>query len=254
MTDVFASVFEELVPTPPIEHLGASDLSFQGRLDPPLKIYEDGGESGCGGKVWIAGELLCDFLLEKSKDGQLLSKFVKNGKQFNKVLELGSGTGLVGLCIGMHNIMHEVNDMDVYITDIDTLCPLMARNVRMNNLEGRVHPRELFWGDELPAEFRNKDSPVDLILAADCVYLEKAFPLLEMKLLELTANQEVQPVVLMSYRKRRKADKKFFLKIKKHFVITELTDFKRYDEYIKQRTHIFQLVRRSSIKQQQARA
>ncbi len=54
-------------------------------------------------------------------------------------------------------------------------------------------------------EFAKKD--VDVVLAADCVYLEKAFPLLEKTLIDLTTKDTL---VLMSYRKRRKADTKFF--------------------------------------------
>ncbi|AEY96005.1 FADL212Wp [Eremothecium gossypii FDAG1] len=241
MTETFTAVFEDLVEPRPIEHLGQSDLSYQGQLDPPLKIHEDGGESGCGGKVWIAGNLLCEFILEKSKDGRVLSQFPGYERQFKNIIELGSGTGLVGLCVGLHGKYNGATDTNVYITDTEGLCPLMQKNVELNGLDGMVHPRPLFWGEPLSDEFTRQ--PIDLVLAADCVYLEKAFPLLEKTLLDLTAG-ESQPLVLMSYKKRRKADKKFFIKIKKEFDIIEIKDFKSYEDYRRQRTYLFQLVRK----------
>lgn len=86
---------------------------------------------------------------------------------------------------------------------------------------------------------------VDLVLAADCVYLEKAFPLLEKTLLDLT-NCISPPVILMAYKKRRKADKQFFNKIKRNFDVLEIKDFIKFDYYLKQKTHLFQLVRKCS--------
>ncbi|CCD25844.2 putative protein-lysine N-methyltransferase NDAI_0G00680 [Naumovozyma dairenensis CBS 421] len=254
MDDIFGSGFDDLVVARPLEHLGNSDLSFGGRLKNPLKIHEDGGESGCGGKVWIAGELLCEFILEKSNSDDLLNGWASNSKQFRKIVELGSGTGLVGLCIGLLEKNNFHKDIDAYITDIDQIVPLMKQNIQLNGIENEVSAEELWWGEPLRKTFapsehsRDKEEDfreekkVDLILAADCVYLEKAFPLLEKTLLDLTEG-ETPPTILMAYRKRRKADKHFFQKIKKNFDIVEIKDFEKYEYYLKQRTHLFQLIR-----------
>ncbi|CAG99411.1 putative protein-lysine N-methyltransferase [Kluyveromyces lactis] len=240
MGDVpFSSCFEELVPARPIEHLGKIDMSFNGKLPSPLIINEDGGESGCGGKVWIAGELLCEYILEKSDKEHLLSHLFPDGN-CNSVLELGSGTGLVGLCVGLMDQANEYSDREVYISDIDQLLGLMESNIQVNGLDDKVHAEVLWWGNPLPDVFVKK--PVDLVLAADCVYLEAAFPLLEKTLLELTDGENV-PIILMAYKKRRKADKHFFQKIKKNFKIVEIRDFINFDKYLKQRTHLFQLMR-----------
>lgn len=240
MEDIpFSASFGDLVPERAIEHLGKIDLTFEGRLSTPLKISEDGGESGCGGKVWIAGELLCEYLLENSEKGQLLSK-VFPGRKFTKLLELGSGTGLVGLCAGLMNRETVGNAMEVYISDIDQLMPLMQENISLNKLDDTVFAQVLYWGEQLPLTFEEKSA--DLILAADCVYLESAFPLLEKTLLDLT-NEDKTPVILMAYKKRRKADKHFFQKIKKNFEVIEIQDFTLFEHYLKQRTHLFQLVR-----------
>lgn len=250
MEDVlqFTACFNDLVPSRPTEHLGDSDLSFGGKLSPALKIHEDGGESGCGGKVWIAGELLCEFLLEKSDQQGLFSQWNSDTRfqsPIKKIVELGSGTGLVGLCLGLLNKQNKLKDMDIYVTDIDQLVPLMDRNIKLNELE-HVFPEELWWGEPLKPEFaptRSNQRQIDLILAADCVYLEKAFPLLEVTLLDLTSCKD-PPIILMSYKKRRKADKHFFKQIKKNFDVLEINEFTRFDHYLKQKTHLFQLVRK----------
>ena len=58
----------------------------------------------------------------------------------------------------------------------------------------------------------------DMILAADCVYFEPAFPLLVSTLVALVPlPPERAPEVLFCYKKRRKADKRFFALLRKHF-------------------------------------
>lgn len=58
----------------------------------------------------------------------------------------------------------------------------------------------------------------DIILAADCVYFEPAFPLLVATLAALVPPPpERAPEVLFCYKKRRKADKRFFTFLKRCF-------------------------------------
>lgn len=53
--------------------------------------------------------------------------------------------------------------------------PLMEENVKLNALDN-VKPVVLNWGEEtLPADAPNRP---DVVLLADCVYFEPAFPLL----------------------------------------------------------------------------
>ncbi|KAI5859713.1 putative methyltransferase-domain-containing protein [Durotheca rogersii] len=53
---------------------------------------------------------------------------------------------------------------------------LMEHNIELNGLAGRVEAAVLNWGEPLPPAIRA--SPPDVVLAADCVYFEPAFPLL----------------------------------------------------------------------------
>lgn len=253
MDDIFGS-FTDLVAARPTEHLGNSDLSFGGRLSPPLHIGEDGGASGCGGKVWIAGELLCEYILEKSETGAgsgLLwqhhranaSVLDSHASDKMHVLELGSGTGVVGLCVALLAQQHavEMAGMHVTVTDIGDLVPLMQANIDANGVGNVASAESLCWGTALLPEHQHPD----VVLAADCVYLEAAFPLLEQTLLNLT-DGEHPPLVLMAYRKRRKADRHFFQRIKHHFDVVEVSDYDHFAQYKKQRTSLFELVRRDS--------
>ena len=236
--------FSELVHERPREHLGDTDLSFDGRLDPAIRIHEDGGESGCGGKIWIAAQLLCEYILERTTNSPA---FVLDGNRpVKSVLELGSGTGLVGICVAMLDKQRLKQGIDVTITDIDQILPLMERNVELNHVQDHVRVKRLWWGEPLPlAEYFEtssgnlceRKSKIDLILLADCVYLEAAFKPLMDTLLELT-NCSNPPVILMASKKRRKADKKFFQMCAKHFKITEITDYTNYEHYRKQRTKL----------------
>lgn len=114
----------------------------------------------------------------------------------------------------------------------------MERNISLNNLQSNVTATELDWCvcksrnhscrtlhpfyNHLIIIARGKPLPElqrpDLILAADCVYFEPAFPLLVSTLVALVPiPPERAPEVLFCYKKRRKADKRFFTLLKKYF-------------------------------------
>jgi protein N-lysine methyltransferase METTL21A len=108
----------------------------------------------------------------------------------------------------------------------------MERNILLNRLQSTVVAAELDW--YVPPSkracrsmltlnfFRAKPPPKlprpDIILAADCVYFEPAFPLLVSTLSALVPPPPaIAPEVLFCYKKRRKADKRFFSLLKKSF-------------------------------------
>ncbi|KAF8204866.1 putative methyltransferase-domain-containing protein [Pholiota molesta] len=157
---------------------------------------------GCGGLAWPAGQILASYLVQKGPE------YFKN----KNVLELGSGTGLVGLAIGAFGFA-----TTVWITDQAPLLPIMNRNILLNKLEERVHVAELNWGASIPADIPRPD----VIIAADCVYFEPAFPLLVQTLSDLA---EASTEILFCYKKRRKADKRFFGMLKKKFTWQEVMD------------------------------
>jgi len=82
----------------------------------------------------------------------------------------------------------------------------------------------------------------DLILAADCVYFEPAFPLLVQTLAELV--QDGSTEVLFCYKKRRKADKRFFTLLKKEFTWSEVDDDPQKAVYSREAISLLRLVRK----------
>ncbi|KAF8901633.1 putative methyltransferase-domain-containing protein [Gymnopilus junonius] len=208
LTRPSASVSELLTALPEQSHSvedGLLKLSFTHRWDSPPRLLSISlvvdAAPGCGGLAWPAGQILANYLVQKGP------KYIK-GKT---VLELGSGTGLVGLAVGA------LGDAKVLITDQAPLLSIMRSNVSLNNLQERVMVAELNWGSPIPADI----PPPDIILAADCVYFEPAFPLLIQTLRDLSnSNTEI----LFCYKKRRKADKRFFTMLKKTFAWKEVSD------------------------------
>ncbi|XP_010642858.1 EEF1A lysine methyltransferase 3 isoform X3 [Fukomys damarensis] len=85
-----------------------------------------------------------------------------------KVIELGAGTGIVG-------ILAALQGGDVTITDLPLALEQIQGNVQANvPAGGRAQVRALSWGIDqhvFPGDY-------DLVLGADIVYLEPTFPLL----------------------------------------------------------------------------
>ncbi|KAJ7122745.1 putative methyltransferase-domain-containing protein [Mycena epipterygia] len=193
---------ESIVPNqlPSVRHGEMLQLSFP---SPHATITIDlvlDATPGCGGVAWPAGEVLAQYLVNQ----------VPNYLQGKNVLELGSGTGLVGLCAAMLG-------GNVCLTDQAPLLNIMRENVTLNKLSPFCLVAELNWGELIPPEILRPD----VILAADCVYFEPAFPLLVQTLCDLVG---ADTEVLFCYKKRRKADKRFFALLKKKFKWSDVSD------------------------------
>jgi Lysine methyltransferase len=68
-----------------------------------LKIAENAAVSPIGGVVWDASSIMCDHLGKLGADGQLVDQ---------RILELGSGTGLCGILAWAHGATGVLTDMD----------------------------------------------------------------------------------------------------------------------------------------------
>ncbi|KAM9147196.1 protein N-lysine methyltransferase METTL21D [Pangshura tecta] len=125
---------------------------------------EQRGAGGVGCVVWDAALVLAKFL-ESGARGLGL------GLRRRAVLELGAGTGAVG-------IMAATLGADVTVTDLEELQDLMNINIEKNKhlVTGSIQAKVLKWGEDvkefLPAP--------DYILMADCIYYEESLePLLK---------------------------------------------------------------------------
>lgn len=175
--------------------------------------------NGCGGKIWPAAEVLGAYIAAHYSD-PVSSPWI--GKT---IVELGSGTGLVGFLVAELNL----RDTRILVTDQIPMLSLMRENQELNSLltparddarlqGATVQVEELNWGEPIPSVV---PSAPDVLLLADCVYLESAFEPLVKTMKELSSTHTE---ILFCYQKRRKADKRFFSYLKKHFTFKDVDD------------------------------
>ncbi|AEO62259.1 uncharacterized protein THITE_2043056 [Thermothielavioides terrestris NRRL 8126] len=198
---------DDLAPLPEYKAAGTTEVDFSGLLGEPLKLHED-LRSGCGGQLWPAGLVLAKHMLRYHRDEL----------QHARILELGAGGGVVGLTVarGCASLEHPL-----YITDMVEMESLMQHNIALNGLDDRVRARVLNWGEPLSEEVLGFKP--DIILAADCVYFEPAFPLLLQTLQDLLTLVP-DAVVFFCFKKRRRADMQFLKAARKAFTVTEIED------------------------------
>ncbi|KAF6845197.1 hypothetical protein CMUS01_00297 [Colletotrichum musicola] len=201
------AIGEDLTPLPAYKAATTSSFDFSGLLSTPLKLHED-LKSGCGGQTWPAGMVLTKHMLRYHRDA------LKEAR----ILELGAGGGLVGLAVALGC---ELQQTPLYLTDQGEMFELMGRNTKLNNLEDQVKPMILNWGEPLPQEV--VDFKPNVILAADCVYFEPAFPLL-LETLSNLLTLEPDATIYFCFKKRRRADMQFLKKAQKAFQVTEIVD------------------------------
>ncbi|KAK6461825.1 putative methyltransferase-domain-containing protein [Scheffersomyces coipomensis] len=112
-------------------------------------------DDNIGFKTWGASFILANRLINKqTHDGYLV----------NNVLELGSGTGLVGMICALLGF-------DTWLTDLNEIVPNLQDNVNLNNLDAKVKVDELNWCD--PASFKNKfgkEFTFETIVVSDPIY------------------------------------------------------------------------------------
>ncbi|XP_037995559.1 protein-lysine methyltransferase METTL21D isoform X1 [Motacilla alba alba] len=122
------------------------------RAGPALRL-EQRAAGGVGCVVWDAA--------------LVLAKFLETGAcplARRHVLELGAGTGAVG-------IMAATLGANVTVTDLEELQELLMVNIENNKhlVTGSVRAKVLKWGEDV-TEFQ---PPPDYILMADCIYYEE---------------------------------------------------------------------------------
>ncbi|KAJ6123646.1 hypothetical protein N7471_010963 [Penicillium samsonianum] len=196
-------ISESLAPPRELKAAVTTEVSFDGLLKEPLLLKED-LKDGCGGQLWPAGMALGKYLL--SRHATDLSD--------KTIVELGAGGGLVGLAVarGCHL------EQPIYITDQEPMFSLMKSNIQLNNLGPKATAAILNWGEPIPNQIPSKP---DVIIAADCVYFEPAFPLLITTLQDLLGPNSV---CYFCYKRRRRADMRFMKMAKKAFEMEQVHD------------------------------
>ncbi|KAG0012655.1 Methyltransferase-like protein 21D [Entomortierella chlamydospora] len=128
--------------------LSSREFEFNDYSIDPLEIEEDPTgllKGGVGSTIWDAAIVLAKYL-ERSDLLQLTkSKSSASSTPIN-ILELGSGTGIVGLVAARILSTKGYHGSKVVLTDKDNVVPLLQRNVENNASEGiDIESRILDW-------------------------------------------------------------------------------------------------------------
>ncbi|KAJ5715016.1 uncharacterized protein N7483_012197 [Penicillium malachiteum] len=199
---------------------GTTTIDFDGCLSEPLLLKED-LKNGCGGQLWPAGMVLAKYLLTRHQS-DLSDK---------SIVELGAGGGLVGLAVARGC---KIN-LPLHITDQLPMFSLMNDNIELNGFKSTVMASILNWGEPLPGNIPSKPA---VILAADCVYFEPAFPLLITTLQDLLGPDSV---CYFCFKRRRRADLRFMKMAKKAFDVVEIRDDPNATSYNRENIFLFSI-------------
>lgn len=112
-------------------------------------VFDAQPDMGVGGQIWDAALVLADHLEGTELRGA-------------RVLELGSGTGALGLCVALMEPAH------VALSDRFDVLPLLRANVVANpRLATLVSVQEISWGEPLACDVGGAP---DLIVASEVIY------------------------------------------------------------------------------------
>jgi len=131
----------------------------------------------------------------------------------------------------------------IHITDQEPLLSLMIKNIEINNLTDKVKASIYNWGEDLlssssssPSLTKELPRQPDILLAADCVYFEPAFPLLQKTMLDLIGDNTV---CYFCFKKRRRADLHFIKTCRKLFNIELIKDDPEQLIYSKENIYLY---------------
>lgn len=130
-------------------------------------------------------------------------------------------------------------DGPLFITDQVPMLSLMNENIELNGLSSSVKAMVLDWGEPITEEI---PPSVQIVLAADCVYFEPAFPLLLSTLQALIGSATV---CYFCFKKRRKADMRFMKQARKFFDVREVDDDSDREVNSKEQIFLYTLARKT---------
>ncbi|XP_019940358.1 protein N-lysine methyltransferase METTL21D [Paralichthys olivaceus] len=188
------------------------------------------GDVGC--VVWDAAIVLAKYLETKQFHDPSRGVDVWAGR---RLLELGAGTGVVGL-------MAATLGAQVTVTDLEDLQNLLRMNIQENQAlisSGSITAKVLKWGEDV-SDFL---PPPHYVLMADCIYYEQSIvPLVET--LRLLSGPET--CIICCYEQRTegvnpKVERQFFESLKQHFSFEEIPSDKQDPEFSSPDIHILHI-------------
>uniref|UniRef100_A0A8C8SKR0 Valosin containing protein lysine methyltransferase n=1 Tax=Pelusios castaneus TaxID=367368 RepID=A0A8C8SKR0_9SAUR len=200
------------------------------RRDGSALRLQQRGAGGVGCVVWDAALVLAKFLERRAP---ALSPALSR----RAVLELGAGTGAVG-------IMAATLGADVVVTDLEELQDLLNINIEKNKhlVTGSIQAKVLKWGEDvkefLPAP--------DYILMADCIYYEQSLEPLLKTLKDLSGPDTC---IICCYEQRTmgknpEIERKYFELLQMDFELEKVPLDEHDEEYRSEDIHILNIRRK----------
>uniref|UniRef100_A0A3Q4GEP0 Valosin containing protein lysine (K) methyltransferase n=1 Tax=Neolamprologus brichardi TaxID=32507 RepID=A0A3Q4GEP0_NEOBR len=192
------------------------------------------GDVGC--VVWDAAIVLAKYLETKQFYDPSSGVNVWSGRT---VLELGAGTGVVGLMVATLGAQ-------VIVTDLEDLQTLLKMNIHENQAlinSGSITAKVLKWGEDV-SEFLPHP---DYVLMADCIYYEQSIvPLVES--LKLLCGPKT--CIVCCYEQRTEGvnpevERQFFELLQQNFCCEEIPSEKQDPEFSSPDIHILHIRRKA---------
>ncbi|KAI7867568.1 putative methyltransferase-domain-containing protein [Spinellus fusiger] len=149
-----------------------------------LSLHQDIDQFGLAGKIWHSAYILQAYFSPLapalSPPAPIPAAYYHNSSLSPpttpyRILELGAGTGYVGL--SMAQSLRAPCTLD--LTDLAPVMPLLQSNQATCTTQAIVHCSPLHWGNSHDATRLLHDGPYDLVVVSDCVYFPELFaPLL----------------------------------------------------------------------------
>ncbi|XP_057368238.1 protein N-lysine methyltransferase METTL21D-like [Daphnia carinata] len=192
------------------------------------------GDVGC--VVWDAALVLGAYLDHMNQTRQIPVKS-------RRILELGSGTGFVGLVAAALG-------GDCLMTDLPEMVPLIKRNLLKNTplLQGAGSAKAFEWGSDISGLVSRTDKGFDIVLAADCIYYKESLNAFIKTIEDLSThpNGGRKTDIYISYEERESEEKKtliadFFEKIKKTCCVSKVPYEYYRNDFRCEDIHIFKI-------------
>ncbi|XP_052182578.1 uncharacterized protein LOC127795140 isoform X2 [Diospyros lotus] len=223
-------------PTLSIPNAFVSHSSLQLHLDAcgrSLSLLQSPSSLGTpgvtGAVVWDSGVVLGKFLEHAVESGTTIL-------QGKKVVELGSGCGLVGSIAALLGA-------EVILTDLPDRLRLLKKNIETNlygDVRGSAVVSELIWGEEPDAQLI--EPLPNYVLGSDVIYSEEAVMDLLATLLELCGNQTT---IILAGELRNDAVLEYFIECAlEEFTIGRVDQSQWHPDYCSPRVVLYVLVKK----------
>ncbi|KAL3465541.1 putative methyltransferase-domain-containing protein [Aspergillus heterothallicus] len=208
-----------------------------------LSIWEETGNS-IARHIWDAAVASVMYLQQLIAEGELssntaLRSLLRTGRDSPlRVIELGSGCGIVGIALAKL-----LPKCSVLLTDLPEVEEIVSKNIAAARpaLSSTLQYRPLEWEEELPDDLFDTPS-IDLVLVSDCTYNADSLPAL-VSILRRLANMSPHVLILVALKRRHESESIFFDLMKSAGLDTLNLDRMRlpsqYDDYDEIELHCY---------------